>query len=805
MSNKEFKFGFAISAFLDGKFQASFGMAGKILFNINNKIKDNQKIVKELSNAQKNGVINAESYSNALAKINPEIQRLSRNQKVLISQQNRINGIRNNMRNHGADAIQYGSMAWSMGELVKPAIEFESSMADVKKVVDFEYKEQFKDMENDILNLSTRIPIAAEGLAQIVAAGGQSGIAREDLLKFAEAAARMGVAFDVTADQAGDMMAKWRTAFKMNQSEVVELADKINYLGNTTAASAPLISDVVTRIGPLGSIGGVASGEIAALGASMVGSGVQSEVAATGIKNLILALVSGESATKSQANAFAQLGLNAEDMAVAMQKDAKGAILSVLKALEKLAPEKRASVMAELFGKESLTAIGPLLSNLKSVEDNLKKVGDSAQYVGSMENEFAERAATTKNSLTLMANAAYKAKVSLCSGLLPAITPLVSKLSAFAIHIGNIATQYPKFTAVLVGGLAAIFTGATIINGIMWAVNGLNLAIIGTKSAYTIATMALSKYNLATKMGTVLSYAFNISQKSVGAAVVYTKSCFSALSVGVMKLWGILLANPWIALATLAVGAGIMIYQNWDAIKQWFTTLWDNPALALRQFVDGIKEYFTAAYNWVQEKWEGIKNFLSTPIFGKVNIAAQGVLEENGVAQNAYGGIYGKGAFLTTFAEKSGESAIPHTPTPRNIGLLAETNRIMGNPLNIGLQNSYPISKVASINNYAEYSTADNRTVNNSNTEYSTAINNYYKTINSVSESIPNIGLLAETNRIMGNSLGSGSVNATFAPNITVQGSADTAQIDNILTQKMREFKAMLEELRRRERRLSYA
>ena len=36
---------------------------------------------------------------------------------------------------------------------------------------------------------------------------------------------------------------------------------------------------------------------------------------------------------------------------------------------------------------------------------------------------------------------------------------------------------------------------------------------------------------------------------------------------------------------------------------------------------------------------------------------------------------------MTTFAEDSGESAIPHTPNVRNIGLLAETNRIMGNPL----------------------------------------------------------------------------------------------------------------------------
>ena len=43
---------------------------------------------------------------------------------------------------------------------------------------------------------------------------------------------------------------------------------------------------------------------------------------------------------------------------------------------------------------------------------------------------------------------------------------------------------------------------------------------------------------------------------------------------------------------------------------------------------------------------------------------------------------------MTTFAERSGESAIPHTPTARNIGLLAETNRIMGNPLGGGTINA---------------------------------------------------------------------------------------------------------------------
>lgn len=183
-------------------------------------------------------------------------------------------------------------------------------------------------------------------------------------------------------------MAKWRTAFKMNQTEVVDLADKINYLGNTTAASAPLISDVVTRIGPLGEVGGVAAGEIAALGASMVGSGIQSDVAATGLKNMILALTAGESATKSQVGALNELGLSAEDVAQGMQDNAKETILKVLNAIRGLDKVKQASVLSDLFGKESLGAIAPLLSNLDGVQDNLNKVADSSKYAGSMEGEF---------------------------------------------------------------------------------------------------------------------------------------------------------------------------------------------------------------------------------------------------------------------------------------------------------------------------------------------------------------------------------------------------------------------------------
>ena len=734
MAGEEVEFGFKIAAFIQGNFKSSFGSANKEISELNDKIKENRSLLKTLKQAQKDGVITATSYKNAVAQINPEIERLTKAQQKYINQQSKLNGLQEGMRSHGANALQYAGMAYSVAQVADAAVKFESSMADVRKVVDFDSPEQFKQMGKDILDLSTRIPMAAEGLAQIVAAGGQSGIARDELLGFAESAAKMGVAFDITAEQAGDMMAKWRTAFKMGQSDVVKLADKINFLGNTTAASAPLISDVVTRIGPLGSVGGVASGEIAALGASLVGSGVTSEIAATGIKNLILALVSGESATKSQNEAFAALGLNAVDMAKYMQKDARGAILSVLEAVQRLDKEQQASVMAELFGKESISAIAPLLSNLDALKTNFDAVSDASKYAGSMEKEFQTRAETTANAMELMNNSIYRTKVAIGQGLLPAIAPVASVVADAATAVGNFATEYPNLTGAVLGGTGALFGVAAAASAFMWALNGARLALFGAKTAFGIAGAALGKYNILIKTGTALTYGWNLAGRLFNSGLAITGSMFKGLGVGAMKLWGILLANPWIALATVAVGAAWMIYKNWDTVKEWFTTLWDDPALALQQFCDGVKSKLGEAYDWIHNKWESISNFLSSPIFGSVNITASG---QNGqkVAQNAYGGIYGKGAFLTSFAERDGESAIPHTPNKRNVGLLAATNAIMGNPL------------------------------------------------------------------------GGVNINATFNPQITVQGgTSDTAaQIDNLMTQKMREFEEMLKRVAAQQRRLSYA
>ncbi|TNV14900.1 phage tail tape measure protein [Buttiauxella sp. B2] len=356
-----------------------------------------------------------------------------------------------------------------LGALIMPigsAITFESKMADIRKVVDgLDDKTVFQGMSDDILELSTQLPMAAEGIAEIVAAGGQAGIARQDLMQFASDAVKMGVAFDQTAEESGQMMAQWRTAFKLTQDDVVVLADKINYLGNTGPANAAKISEIVTRIGPLGSVAGVASGEIAAMGATIAGMGVESEIASTGIKNFMLSLTAGKSATSAQKKALSFLKIDPGQLAAEMQKDSKGAILKVLDSLAKVPKAKQAAVMNSLFGKESLSAIAPLLTNMDLLRTNFNRVADAQQYGGSMQKEYASRAATTENQLTLLKNSVNAISITLGDTFLPAINdatkavmPYLEELRSFVRANPEMVQSVARFGAALLGVGVAIGT-----------------------------------------------------------------------------------------------------------------------------------------------------------------------------------------------------------------------------------------------------------------------------------------------------------------------------------------------------------
>lgn len=495
---------------------------------------------------------------------------------ALSSMQKKINGFQKRLKSSGmsgfsmGDLIGGGAFAAPLIAGAKAAINFESQMADVRKVVDFDTPKQFAEMGNDILKMSDRLPMAASDIAKLVAAGGQAGIARHDLKAFAEDALKMGVAFDQSAEQSGDQMAKWRTSFKMTQSEVVSLADKINYLSNNGAANAQQISDIVTRIGPLGEVAGIASGQIAALGATLAGVGVEQEIAATGIKNFMLAITAG---SKQQQEAFKYLGFSSGKLASDMQKDAQGTMLKVLESIAKLDKARQPKALNALFGKESIGAIAPLLTNLELLKKNFNMVGDASQYTGSMQKEFEARAATTANQLQLLNNQATHAGVAIGNALLPAINNGAKAFMPFLLMTADFVAQNPRVVTSLLGAAAGLVT--------------LRLAITG-------ASMAMKVFSAVTKMSPV-----GMIVRAIALAAGLIIANWDVIGPYFKKLWETV--GPYFEMGWEIIKKAFswtplgMVINNWGPVVKWFQDMWEKLKPIIEWFTDGASETVAAA------------------------------------------------------------------------------------------------------------------------------------------------------------------------------------------------------------------
>jgi TP901 family phage tail tape measure protein len=519
------------------------------------------------------------------------------------------------------EVITGGALAAPFVIGTRAAIQFESAMADVRKVVNFDTPDQFKDMGNDIAKMSERLPMAANDIAKIVAAGGQSGIKRDELLGFAQDAVKMGIAFDQTAEESGGMMSRWRTAFKMTQADVVGLADKINYLGNTGPANTKQISDIVTRVGALGEVSGVSSGQVAALGATMAGTGVEQEVAATGIKNFMLALTKGGAATKTQSNAMKSLRLNSKAVAAGMQKDAQGTMLQVLKRIAEVDAVRRPALLTNLFGTESVAAIAPLLTNLGLLESNLKKTGDASQYAGSMEAEYASRAATTENNLTLMRGSLNRASIALGQAFLPPLNAVIDKLRPFISHVGDLIQANPAFvrglamagvafTAIRVGAVAA--TVATRLLGLAFAATPIGIAAVAIAAAVGL---------IVANWDTLAPYFERLWNGIKGPAMVvwgWMKEAFRWSPVGQIvanwqpistflgALWDVVKAAAGSVMDFLKSAFNwapiTVVARNWQPLSEFFSALWDVIRAVTAAAWTGIKDTMSAAWSWIKEQ-----------------------------------------------------------------------------------------------------------------------------------------------------------------------------------------------------------
>ena len=479
------------------------------------------------------------------------------------------------LQNAGAIAtVGLGMIAYGIKGAVDEAVKFEQSMAEVKKVVDFDTPQAFKKMQDDIIGLSQKLPMAADQIAQIMAAAGQAGIAQAELFRFTESAVKMGVAFDITAEQAGQAMAEMRVAFKMNQDEVETLADKINYLGNTTPNAADKVLEVVQRIGSLGGIAGVSADQIAALAGSI--TAVEPDVAATGIKNMMIYMTKGAGATKSQKEAFDQLGLSAEKVAKNMQIDSMGTFLDVIERIKKLPKDLQVATINDIFGTEALPIIAQYVDNTETLRKNLEAMGDASLYAGSMLAEFEGMAGTTQAQMQTFGNNITAVKIALGSAFLPTLNNVMQAMTPILQSMADFASNNPELVATITAVTAGVL-------GFVATLGGLALAFTAVTSGFG-AIIAIGGF-FATMISGVIS--------AVSSAVGMVGAFGSALAMLGFPVTAV------IAGVTALIAVGVALYKNWDQVKTKATEIFNELPTPVQEAVQNIKSIFTGVSDFI--------------------------------------------------------------------------------------------------------------------------------------------------------------------------------------------------------------
>ena len=524
---------------------------------------------------------------------------------------------------------------------VRQAMDMQDAMADINKVVDFEDPKGLQKMQATLEKMSLEIPMSAVGLAQIAAAG-QAGIAADELVPFAEQAAKMGVAFDITAEEAGNMMAKWRSSMGLTQAQALELADATNALSNSNAAQAKQIGEVLLRYGALGKVAGLTEKQTAALAATAIGAGAEAEVAATGINAFMRSMVKGGGMTDLQAAAFSNIGFDPTQLQKDVQTNAPKAILDVLEAIKvKVPKELQSQYLTAMFGEEGARAMGPLMVNTDVLRKNFELVANSENYAGSMLKEFESRVGTASNALTIAQNG-----LAYITGAMG--EPLLEPVREFFLALGKGASVIGGFMKENQGLTTAVVTLGLGVAGAALAFHAVRAAVLFTKMPFIAAQSAVITVQKALMTSTVAAKAWSLAcvgaSKTVQLMTVGARGLGAALSfamtnpTGVVlavqrallglkasivsstvatKAWSLACAGTSKAMALMAVGArgvgvalrfamanpigiaisavsalvaaGVYLYKNWDAVKAKMSSIGQAIGAAFAGLVNFVK------------------------------------------------------------------------------------------------------------------------------------------------------------------------------------------------------------------------
>lgn len=352
-----------------------------------------------------------------------------------------IRNVGSTMRSVGSTSMLYMTMpaVAGMGAAIKSSIDWEQALAGVAKTTNMSGSELNK-MGNEITKMSNTMPFAATEIAGVAEAAGQLGIKKQDITSFTRTIMNLGVATNLTADEAATEFARFANAANMPIKDVDRLGSTVVALGNSTATTEKEVVEMAQRLAGAGAQAGFSSDEIMSVSAAMSSVGIEAEAGGTAMtqiwNKMTKSVAEGGDTLDSFAKTagvsgkeFAQIWEDNPSKALSMfvkgLGDTEGGAKGVLKALDDVG----------IKGIREADTIRRMANNHQVLDKALKTGSEGWKENSALTDEANIRYETMGSKLKMLKNTFINFARTIGDAVAPIVSFLADKLTGLFEHL----------------------------------------------------------------------------------------------------------------------------------------------------------------------------------------------------------------------------------------------------------------------------------------------------------------------------------------------------------------------------------
>lgn len=502
--------------------------------------------------------------------------------------QERLSTVGNNLRDVGQRMQSVGqSMATSMGAAataiggalgfaVKKSMDFEAQIDRVGAIAGATPSE-LKKLEKASLDLGSSTSKSATEVAQGMEIMGAMGYNTNQILAAMPGIIAAAEASGEDMALVADTVSAALNSFGLEASEASRVADVLAQAANDSAAGIQDMQYTFKYAAPVARTLGISLEQLGAATEIMANAGIRGEQAGTTLRAALIRL---SDPPKEAAAMLKELGVRITDSNGKMLPFNQ-IIAQLSKSTEKMSNAQKLAALSTIFGTEAASG---MLTVVEAGPQKLDALTKSLQNSSGASKEAAEKMKNNlKGALEELGGAIETAQISIGDALAPAIRVVAKAIQGLFNAFNNLTEGMKQFIAIG-AAISAVLLGVV-------ATIGVVLSIVGT---------AMQGFGA---LAGVLASAGGMA------------GVFSSVIAAITGPIGIAIG----AIAGL-VAIGVVLYKNWDEIKEFLSATWEGIKAVAVAVWDGLKTYFTTVFNIYKTifttVWEGIKTFFSTVLNG---------------------------------------------------------------------------------------------------------------------------------------------------------------------------------------------